>query len=142
MKFPMSWTCTTVQQGHGRRLSSACLDISLYLHRSGTWLCSLGVQFTAVRSCAGRGGVLMVACVDNFAYAANVVVFPANACNGRWCFECRGLVQQCNRGMVDGSAQRGAHSSCRCIGRERGFVRWWWHRKLLFLHFIKLFECR
>jgi hypothetical protein len=50
--------CTTVQQGHGRRLSSS--GFPLQLHRSGTWLCSLGV-----RCCIGRGGgrVFIVACV-------------------------------------------------------------------------------
>ena len=43
----------------------------------------------------------------------------------RWvCIWCRGCVQQCNRGMVDGSAQRGALCSCRCISWERCHVRW------------------
>jgi hypothetical protein len=40
--FPMLWTCTTVQQGRGRRLSSAWRAGILQLHRSGVWLCSLG----------------------------------------------------------------------------------------------------
>jgi hypothetical protein len=51
----MLWMCTTVQQGHGRRLSSAWRAFFLQLHRSGTWLCSLGVP-QEVRCCAGRGG--------------------------------------------------------------------------------------
>ena len=37
------WTCTTVQQGRGRRLSSAWRAFGLQLHLLGTWLCSLGV---------------------------------------------------------------------------------------------------
>jgi hypothetical protein len=43
--------CTTVQQGYGRRLSSAWRVISPQLHLSGTWLCSLGVGLQ-VRFCA------------------------------------------------------------------------------------------
>ena len=54
MLFIMLWMCTTVQRGHGRRLSSVWRALGLQLHLSGTWLCSLGVP-TAVRCCAGRG---------------------------------------------------------------------------------------
>ena len=58
--LPMLWTCTTVQQGRGRRLSSAWRAMVLQLHLLGTWLCSLGVLqepriLQEVRSCAGRG---------------------------------------------------------------------------------------
>ncbi len=64
--LPMLWTCTTVQQGRGRRLSSAWRAIVLQLHLLGTWLCSLGV-IQEVRWCdwSGRGGrgLLIVACV-------------------------------------------------------------------------------
>ncbi len=63
------WMCTTVQQGHGRRLSSAFRAIGLQLHLSGTWLCSLGVK-QAVRWDAEREGgrvgcynVFIVECV-------------------------------------------------------------------------------
>ena len=40
------WICTTVQQGHGRRLGSAWRAHFLQLHRSATWLCSLEVLQT------------------------------------------------------------------------------------------------
>ncbi len=49
----MLWMCTTVQQGHGRRLSSAWRAMVLQLLLLGTWLCSLGVS---VR-CLCREGV-------------------------------------------------------------------------------------
>jgi len=42
--FLMLWTCTTVQQGCGRQLSSAWCATILQLHLLGTWLCSLGVK--------------------------------------------------------------------------------------------------
>ena len=35
--------------------------------------------------------------------------------------------------MVDGSAQRGAQQSCSCICRERGFVRWGFQCKCVFV---------
>ena len=50
--------------------------------------------------------------------------FLSHARHCRWSFCCCGCVQRYNRGMVDGSAQRGARLSCSCICRERGFVRW------------------
>ncbi len=53
--IPMLWMFTTVQPGHGRRLSSAQRAIFLQLHRSGTWLCSGGVP-QQVRYCRGRRG--------------------------------------------------------------------------------------
>ena len=57
----MLWMCTTVQQGHGQRISSAWRAVVSQLHLSGTWLCSLGVT---VRCCAGRGWkMFIVACV-------------------------------------------------------------------------------
>ena len=46
MVILMLWTCTAVQQGHGRRLSSAWRASILQLHRSGTWRCSLGAPQT------------------------------------------------------------------------------------------------
>jgi hypothetical protein len=54
---PMLWTCTTVQQGRGRRLSSLWCAAGLQLHRSGTWLFSQVVKWT-VRCCSGKGGVM------------------------------------------------------------------------------------
>ena len=39
-------------------------------------------------------------------------------------FRCCGLVQQCNGGVVDGSAQRGSLSTCSHVGWEYGAVRW------------------
>ncbi len=42
----------------------------------------------------------------------------------RWYFECCGLVQQCDRDVVDGSAERGARSACSRVGWEHGAVRW------------------
>jgi hypothetical protein len=60
------WIFTTVQQGHGRRLSSAWRGIILQLHLSETSLCSLGVS-QQVWCCAVRreGGdcLLLCACV-------------------------------------------------------------------------------
>jgi len=53
--FPMLWTCTTVQQGHGLRLSSAWRAVNLQLHRPGTLPCSLGVT-PQVCCFAERGG--------------------------------------------------------------------------------------
>ena len=53
--LPMLWMCTTVQQGHGRRLSSAWRAIGLQLHLSGTWLCSLVVGHQV--RCLCREGV-------------------------------------------------------------------------------------
>ena len=41
--IPMPLICTTVQQGHGPRLSSAWLDFLLQLHLLGTWPSSRGV---------------------------------------------------------------------------------------------------
>jgi len=79
----MLWTCTTVQQGHGPRLSSAWRAGILQLHLLGTWLCSLVDTFTLeVRCCAGRGGghgVLMVACVLSVCACCGVVVMFAPA---------------------------------------------------------------
>ena len=40
-------------------------------------------------------------------------------------FECCGLVRQCNGGVVDSSAQRGARSARSHVGWEHGAVRWW-----------------
>jgi hypothetical protein len=54
--IPMLWMCTTVQRGHGRRLSSVWRAIILQLPRSGAWLCSLGV-LQEVRCCGGRIGM-------------------------------------------------------------------------------------
>ncbi len=48
----------------------------------------------------------------------------ARHCRWWYFFCCCGCVQRCNRGMVDGSAQRGAYLFYSCICRERGFVRW------------------
>jgi hypothetical protein len=53
--FPMLWTSSTVQQGCGRRLSSAWHAVILQLHRLGSSLCSLGVGLE-VRCYAGRRG--------------------------------------------------------------------------------------
>ncbi len=44
----MSWICTTVQQGRGQQLTSALRAIVSQPHRSGMWLCSLGVIFKVV----------------------------------------------------------------------------------------------
>ena len=41
--IPMLLICTTVQQGHGRRLSSAWRAAFLQLHLLGTWPSSRGV---------------------------------------------------------------------------------------------------
>ena len=76
------WMCTTMQQGHGRRLSSAWRAVILRLHLSGTWLCSLGVKQT-VRFCADREGVVWVdafSCVFCVFMLAAVLLFcPATA---------------------------------------------------------------
>jgi hypothetical protein len=66
VRIPMLWICTTVQQGHGRRLSSALRAGILQLHRSGTWLCSLGVAHKvrcSEEGMGGLGGSVIVACV-------------------------------------------------------------------------------
>jgi hypothetical protein len=39
-------------------------------------------------------------------------------------FPCRGLVQQCDRDVVDGSAERGTRSACSRVGWVHGAVRW------------------
>jgi hypothetical protein len=73
------WMCTTVQQGHGRRLSSAWHALGLQLHLSGTWLCSLGVQ-ESVRCCLGRGergDLFIVACVF---YVLRVLRYYGSVC--------------------------------------------------------------
>jgi hypothetical protein len=77
------WTCTTVQQGHGRRLSSAWRAIGLQLRLLGTWLCSLGDP-QEVRCCAGRGwgwsvdGCVRVECLRVLQSCGSVC--PATAC--------------------------------------------------------------
>jgi len=70
----MLWTCTTVQQGCGRRLSSARRAVILQLHLLGTWLCSLVVTLE-VRFCAGRGGRSVDGCVrvECFARSAELL---------------------------------------------------------------------
>ena len=71
----MLWTCTTVQQGCGRRLSSAWRAGILQLHLSGTWLCSPGVV-QEVRCCVGRrGGRRVDGCVRVCAFCSVAVVF-------------------------------------------------------------------
>ena len=80
----MLWMCTTVQRGHGRRLSSALRAIGLQLHPLGTWLCSLGVS-QLVRCCAGRGeggsvdGCVRVGCLRVLQCFCSVC--PATACS-------------------------------------------------------------
>jgi hypothetical protein len=134
----MLWMCTTVQQGHGGRLSSAWRAMLSQLHLSGTWLCSLGVA-QEVGCCAGRGWedsccyvraefCIARAAVLRFCLPCDLFLSHARHCRWCCCFQCCGCVQRCNRGMVDGSAQRGTLWSCSCICREkfweRGFVRW------------------
>jgi len=82
----MLWTCTTVQQAPGRRLSSVWHAIILQLHLLGMWLCSLGVsQKQEVRCCAGRGGgwsvdgCVCVGCLRMLQYCG--FVCPATACS-------------------------------------------------------------
>ncbi len=75
--LPILWMCTTVQQGHGRLLSSARRALITQLHLSGTWLCSLGVQ-QQVRCCEGRErggcvyGCLHVECLRVLQYCSSV----------------------------------------------------------------------
>jgi hypothetical protein len=61
---PMRWICTTVQQGHGRRLSSVLRAVILRPHRSETSPCSREVTHQ-VRLCSrGRGDADWHACVE------------------------------------------------------------------------------
>jgi hypothetical protein len=53
----MQWTCTTVHQGHGRRLSSAWHDAVSKLHLLETWPSSRGVI-------QDSWGVMEVMCFD------------------------------------------------------------------------------
>ena len=77
----------------------------------------MGVVYCRVRVlCFARAAVLW--------FSLPCDRFFSHARHCRLLFQCCGCVQRCNRGMVDGSAQRGAHVSCSCICRERGFVRW------------------
>ncbi len=62
MHFPMPLICTTVQQGHGRRLSSAWRATILQLHLLGTWPSSRGVT-QEVCCCGLRGSCGCDGCV-------------------------------------------------------------------------------
>ncbi len=73
-----------------------------------------GGQNSGALLCRG-GVVLMVKCMLGSRtwciVAVQFALRPAAVsyvCHCRWLFQCCRCVQQCNRGMVDGSAQRGA----------------------------------
>ena len=118
----MLWMCTTVQQGHGRRLSSAWSAIVLQLHLSGTSLCSLGVS--VVRCCAvwGGSGLFVVACVFcvvrmvrycGFCLPCNRFLFHARHCRWSflWSFCCCGhLLQLYFSCSLQGSCYRCIHN--------------------------------
>jgi hypothetical protein len=126
----MPWICTTVQQGCGRQLSSAWHAINLQLHRLETSWCLREVKPYHQVSCVQRkkgvvhrclfGQYLRVVHLRVPVYHLDRLLSQARLCRFH---RCRGFVQQCNRGMVNGSAQRGALLSCSCIGRELGHVR-------------------
>jgi hypothetical protein len=56
--FSMLLMCTTVHQGHGRRLSSAWRAIILQLHLLETWLCSPEVSQEVLCLCSEGDGAL------------------------------------------------------------------------------------
>ena len=58
MVVPMLLMCTTVQQGHGRRLRSAWRAIILQLHLLETWLCSPEVLQEVRCLCSEGDGAL------------------------------------------------------------------------------------
>jgi hypothetical protein len=120
----MLWTCTTVQQGRGRRLSSAWRASILQLHLLGTWLCSLGVK--QVRHCAGggRGKCRFLRACQMFARAA---VLPfclpfrllSHTCHCRcWCLQCCGLVHHNSRHCNSNHYCSHYCSSYNCISRS------------------------
>jgi hypothetical protein len=110
----MPWICTIVQQGHGQRLSSAWHAINLQLLRWGTSWCLREVEYHQVSFVQGKNGVVHRCLFGQYlrvvhlrvpVYHLDRLLSQAHLCRFH---QCRGFVQQCNRGMVDGSAQRGA----------------------------------
>ena len=59
----MLWICTTVQQGHGQRLSSAWHANFYQPHRSGTLLCLLGdIRVRCCEGCCDMSWALLMVC--------------------------------------------------------------------------------
>ena len=76
--------------------------------------------------CLRMSRVFARAAVSGPCYPYDHSSYHTSVC--RRLFECCGLVQQCDRGVVDGSAQRGARSARSHVGWEHGAVRWGRHR--------------
>jgi hypothetical protein len=108
------WGLAAASVGNVALFAGGATSGALLCREGREWVCLLlRAYFVLVRAAVLR---LCLPC-DRF-------LSHARHCRGRCFFKCCRSVQQCNWGMVDGSAQRGALLACSCIGRERGFVRW------------------